>query len=109
MRVAREEGALSIRLPEVGDYPATLRMDPFPRPLDAAPRLPTVEVVLNGVPVTTIPLKWTPDRVGAYDIVLPRAAVRRGVNRLVLRVGAGHAIGVWYVRVRPRIVGPFGV
>ncbi len=114
MRVAVEEGTLLIRLPEEGDYPATLRLDPFPRPLfDAPGRLPVVEVALNGLPVGEIQLRWTPSRVGAYDILLPRTAVRRGVNRLVLRVKRpaaspvrpgltdGDAVGLWYVRAHP--------
>ena len=117
MRVTTDEGALSIRLPDEGDYPATLRMDPFPRPLgDMSGPLPVVDVVLNDTPVASIPLQWTTGRVGAYDILLPRAAVRRGNNLLVLRVrrGAessmtavrpgltgGSAVGLWYVRVHP--------
>ncbi len=100
MRVTADEGELSIRLPEARDFTATLRMDPFPRPLDAAPaRLPVVEVLLNDVPITRIPLRWTPDRVGTYGLVLPHVAVQRGVNRLVLRVTPGDAVGVWYIRV----------
>ncbi len=121
MRVATEEGALSIRLPEEGDYPATVRMDPFPQPLGDAPEpLPTVEVELNGVTVASLALQWTPGRVGAYGILLPRAAVRRGANLLVLRVKraaisgtgrirpgltAGSAVGLWYVRVHPATIG----
>jgi 4-amino-4-deoxy-L-arabinose transferase-like glycosyltransferase len=114
MRVTVDEGTLLIRLPEANDYPATLRMDPFPRPLVAAPgRLPLVEVALNGIPIGEIQLRWTPERVGAYDILLPRTAVRRGGNRLVLRVkrptgsavrpglSDGDAVGLWYVRVHP--------
>jgi 4-amino-4-deoxy-L-arabinose transferase-like glycosyltransferase len=117
MRVTTEEAALSIRLPEGGDYPATIRMDPFPRPLDASDQTATeVQVLLNGVNVATIPLRWTPGRVGAYDLVLPAAAVRRGGNRLVVRVNGartaaptpvrrgltpGEAVALWYVRVRP--------
>jgi hypothetical protein len=117
MRVATEEGALSLRLPDEGDYPVTIRMDPFPRPIGGTPgRLPMVEIALNGTPVAGIQLQWRPDRVGAYDIVLPRASVRRGANLLVLRVkrsaesdtgpirpglSAGDAVGLWYVRVRP--------
>jgi 4-amino-4-deoxy-L-arabinose transferase-like glycosyltransferase len=114
MRVMVEEATLLIRLPAEGDYPVTLRMDPFPRPLVEAPgRLPVVGVALNGVDVGEIQLRWTPSRVGAYDIVLPRTAVRRGVNRLVLRVkrpagspvrpglSDGDAVGFWYVRVHP--------
>ena len=114
MRVALDAGTLVLRLPEARDYPVTLRMDPFPRPLGTAPgRLPAVQVALNDVQVAEIPLRWIPGRVGAYEIVLPRAAVRRGVNRLVLRVKRpvvspvrpglpeGDAVGVWYVRVHP--------
>lgn len=116
-RIVTDDGALSIRLPDQADYPATLRLDPFPRPLgEAAARLPIVEVVLNGTAVTSIPLRWTPGRVGSYPIVLPRAAVRRGTNHLVLRVvrqpapspGAvrpgltdGDAAALWYLRVHP--------
>ena len=89
-------------------------MDPFPRPLVTSPgRLPIVEVALNDVLVGEIQLQWVPGRVGAYDILLPRTAVRRGVNRLVLRVKRpaasglrpgltdGDALGLWYVRVHP--------
>jgi hypothetical protein len=117
MRVATTEGTIWLRLPMVADYPVALRVEPFPRPLGATPgRLPVVEVVLNGVPLETITLGWTPDRVGSYTVTLPRSTVRRGVNRLVLRVrradpavaprirpglSAGDAIGLWYVRVQP--------
>ena len=116
-RVTRAEGSLSIPLPSVDDYPVTLRMDPFPRPLDdMPPRLPALEVWLNGTSLGVIPMRWTRDRVGAYDIVLPRAAVRRGSNHLFLRVQRpatsapaavqpgltdGDAVGLWSVRVHP--------
>jgi hypothetical protein len=113
-RIVVEEAALSIRLPDEADYPATLRMDPFPRPLDdGTTRLPTVELVLNGTLVATIPLRWTPTRVGSYAVVLPRASVRRGTNHLVLRVVRqrtdavhpgltdGDAVALWYLRVHP--------
>jgi len=116
MRVATGDAALAIRLPDEGDYPVTLRMDPFPTPLGRQTvALPSVELVLNGAQVASIPLVWTPGRVGGYDVVLPRAAVRRGTNLLVFRVvrsethsgssapgiTPGDAIGLWYVRVRP--------
>ena len=45
-----------------------------------------VEVALNNIQVGELQLRWTPDRVGSYNILLPRTAVRRGVNCLVLRV-----------------------
>jgi hypothetical protein len=78
--------------------------------------LPTVELLLNGTAVATIPLRWTPDRVGSYAVVLPRAAVRRGINHLVVRVvrqaparpdavrpglTEGDAAALWYLRVHP--------
>lgn len=127
-RVMTSEAELWLRLPAPADYPATLRMDPFPRPLgDAAARLPGVEVTLNGTAVATIAMRWTPGRVGSYDIVLPRAAVRRGANRLVLRVvpsvssapdrtqpphpglTEGDALTLWYLRVHPTPAGPAAV
>ena len=114
MRVVTDAATLLIRLPAQGDYPVTLRMDPFPRPIvDAPARLPVVAVALNGAEVGEIQLRWTSGRVGSYEIVLPRTAVRRGVNRLVLRVKRpvvsplrpgltdGDAIGLWYLRVHP--------
>lgn len=117
MRVATTEGAISFRLPSVEDYPVTLRMDPFPRPLDETPgRLPVVDVAINGTPLQALTLDWNAARVGTYTFVLPRTAVRRGLNRLVLRVrradpvvaprirpglSDGDAIGLWYVRVQP--------
>jgi hypothetical protein len=119
MRIVTTEGSLSIRLPSVRDYPVTLRMDPFPRPLDDAPqRLPEVEVAINGTLLGVVTLHWTPGRVGAYDILLPRALVRRGVNHLRLRVRRpatsapaaiqpgltdGDAVGLWYVLVHPSL------
>ena len=117
MRVATTEGTIWLRLPAVADYPVALRMDPFPRPLGATPgRLPVVEVLLNGAPLEAIALGWTPGRVGSYTVTLPRATVRRGFNRLVLRVrradpavaprirpglSGGDAIAFWYLRVQP--------
>jgi 4-amino-4-deoxy-L-arabinose transferase-like glycosyltransferase len=117
MRVATAEGTIWLPLPAVADYPVSLRLDPFPRPLGTTPgRLPVVEVHLNGVPLEAIPLGWNPDRVGSYTVTLPRTTVRRGFNRLVLRVrradaaGAprihpglsdGDSFGLWYVRVQP--------
>jgi hypothetical protein len=114
MRVAIEDATLLIRLPTQGDYPVTLRMDPFPRPFSDAPlRLPVIGVTLNGTDIGDIPLRWTAGRVGSYEILLPRTAARRGTNRLVLRVKRpntsplrpgltdGDAVGLWYVRVHP--------
>ncbi len=107
-RMTSGEGQLTIRLPEEGDYPATLRMDPFPRPLaSSTAQLPVVDVVLNGTAIASIQLEWTPERVGTYRIMLPRTAVRRGSNQLALRVRRAsgtddQAITLWYLRVHPR-------
>jgi hypothetical protein len=81
------EGELFLPLPDQNDYVATLRVDPFPRPMSDSPvRLPVLDVVLNDVTIGSVPLLWNPERVGAYDVTLPRASVRRGRNRLVLRI-----------------------
>jgi hypothetical protein len=120
MRMTRDEGEVVIPIPADGDYALTVRMDPFPRPLAGVPgTMPIVEVALNGATIAAIPLQWNPGRVGVYDVLLPRALVRSGDNRLRMRItptvplagaadGAegglvhGSAVGVWYVRVRPR-------
>ena len=119
MRVSAMEGTVSLRLPAIDDYRMMLRMDPFPRPLgEGPPRLPTIEFVLNGTSIGSAPMRWNPDRVGAYEIVLPRSAVRRGSNRFVVRIqraptpeadaggrkpglADGEAFGLWHVRVFP--------
>jgi 4-amino-4-deoxy-L-arabinose transferase-like glycosyltransferase len=108
-------------LPRVDDYTMTLRLDPAPRPTDAAALLPTVRVFVNRSLVGDIPLQWTPGRVGAYDIAVPRSMLQAGSNRLVLTLapgspgrssagrplapglGDGSAFSLWYVRVRPPI------
>jgi hypothetical protein len=46
-------------------------------------------------------LRFTPGRVGSYDIMLPRTAAGRGTNALTVRVQNGGAIGLWYLRVHP--------
>jgi len=120
IRVATGEASLSIPLPSVDDYSMTLRMDPFPRPIRGLPeRLPVLDVVLNGKPIAAVPVQWNPERLGAYEVVLPRTGVRRGDNHLVLRIQPasrsagstistdqpgltdGGAIALWYVRVHP--------
>jgi hypothetical protein len=77
-----------------------------------------LDVLLNDTPVGTLPLQWNPDRVGAYELAFPRQVVKRGTNRLVLRIkqktgdgqpeigrrapglSEGDAFVLWYVRVR---------
>ena len=118
-RAALGEGEVFISLPDVNDYLATLRLDPFPRPMSDSPaRLAVLDVVLNDVHIGSLPLRWNPERVGAYDVTLPRAVVRQGRNRMVLRVQQtpaaqpaagqripgitdGDAFALWYVRLRP--------
>jgi hypothetical protein len=103
-RVTQGTGVVSFPLPEVDDYVVTLRADPFPRPLHDQPGLlPLVELELNGTPIGTVPMRWDADRVGAYDVTLPRAVVRRGQNNLLLHVPRTDAIALWYVRVHPPV------
>ncbi len=126
-RVAvRAEAEVMVPLPEARDYDVTVRIDPFPRPLAEPPQgMPGLDVFLNGSFVARIDLRWTPDRVGAYDIRLPRTAARKGTNRLkfvrarrgqssaertpvVPGVSDGSMIALWYVRVRASLPRPAG-
>jgi len=110
---------VEIPLPRVADYSMTVRLDPFPRPFEGTAHMPTVRVFLNRAFLCDLPLRWNPERVGSYDITLPRAAVKDGRNRLVLMLAPGPganspdggppqpglsdgaAFRLWYVRVRP--------
>jgi len=90
----------------IHDYHVTLRLDPSPRPVGDSPaNLPVVEVFLNEQLISTLNLTWNPQRVGGYQLAIPRSLVRDGRNRLVLRPknqsGGVAAISFWYVRVRP--------
>jgi hypothetical protein len=99
-------------------YRATLRLDPFPRPLPDGPTsLPMVRVSLNGAQIGLLDLVWNPERVGSYDLTFPARLVHAGFNRLTLDAlpratplsGAvampqpglsdGAAFGMWYVLV----------
>jgi hypothetical protein len=124
-RVRVATGAVStvdIPLPRADEYTMTIRIDPVPRPLDDEAPTPTVRVAFNGTPVLDIAVQWTPGRIGAYDLAIPRALARSGTNRLTLVLASptpgtasggrrpspglsdGSAFALWYVRVRPPIV-----
>jgi hypothetical protein len=103
-----------LRLPP-RDYSVTLRLDPFPRPAgETAAALPTISVLLNRNLVGRFPLRWNSTRVGSYDILLPRALVREGFNRLEIVAmpaapgdepagdgGRPTTFSIWHVRIRP--------
>lgn len=93
-------------LPRAADYNLTMRLDPFPHPTaDAADRLPAVRVLVNDHLVATFDLRWNPERVGAYEIHVPRNVTTSGVNRLVVvpeaKPGGPDRVRLWYVRIRP--------
>jgi len=114
-RVARSEPSIvDVPLPRRGDYEVTLRLDPFPPPSGDTEDLPSVRILLNGVLLRTIRLTWNPERVGSYDVVLKKALVRPGLNRIMFVGEAGAAADatadvrrsprsykLWYVLVRP--------
>jgi hypothetical protein len=96
----------------VADYLLTIRLDPFPRPTTAdTVRAPVVRVFMNTTLLSTIQPGWNPERVGAYEMRVPRTAVGRGVNRLNFMIDAPatawtgerstQTFAIWYVRVRP--------
>ena len=96
------ESHVVLPLPRPGAYRATLRLDPFPRPLpgETGPVVP-VGLLLNGQPLDRIEVSFAPDRVGAYTVSLPAAAVRAGRNILTIRSPVGTPVSLWYVRVAP--------
>jgi 4-amino-4-deoxy-L-arabinose transferase-like glycosyltransferase len=113
------EAEVLVPIPGARDYGVTIRVDPFPKPLaDTSGHLPVVDLFLNGTFVSRVELRWTPGRVGAYDLRLPRSALTRGLNRLrfvtvtavppsaegrvvVPGVSDGSLFALWYVRIRP--------
>ena len=103
------EGGRSIvrlPLPRASDYDLTIRLDPFPRPTaDAADHLPAVQAFVNDHLVATFDLRWNPDRVGAYEMSVPRNVTTNSENRLVIvpkaKPGGPDRVTCWYVRIRP--------
>jgi 4-amino-4-deoxy-L-arabinose transferase-like glycosyltransferase len=73
---------IRLPLPESRPYKLLLRIDPLHYP--EAP-LQRVHVSLNGRSIAALDLSSNPERVGEYPLVLPRDAVRRGSNELILR------------------------
>jgi len=101
-----ERAVVRLPLPRAADYDLTLRIDPFPRPLDTETnRLPAARILINDHLVATLDLQWNPERVGAYDIHVPQSVTTNGVNRLTVvpeaKPGGGSRIRLWYVRIRP--------
>jgi 4-amino-4-deoxy-L-arabinose transferase-like glycosyltransferase len=112
-RVARgERSVVDIPLSRAADYHITVRLDPFPPPSEGANGLPSVRILFNGVLLRTVALTWDPEKVGSYDLLVRRALVRPGRNRLVFagvqgvaadaapgdrRPGSGFKL--WYVLV----------
>lgn len=96
-----EWSEIVLPLPESRDYGLVLRVDPIPRDDLPAQRL---HVELNGATLGQLELSWNPDRVGAYELAIPRRLVRPGANVLRLRadalVGAGPVVDR-YPALRP--------
>jgi hypothetical protein len=107
---------LRIPLPENRAYRLILRMDPLYYP-GAPPQ--RVRVLVNQHPVGILDLGWNPERVGEYQLLLPRDAIRLGANEVSLwsdvmapigRTGTAfpeipraQAVGLrlWYLRIVP--------
>lgn len=101
-----ERAVVRLPFPRAADYDLTLRIDPFPRPLDTeTSRLPSVRVLVNDHLIATLDLQWNPERVGAYDIRVPQSVTTNGANYLTVvpeaKPGGGSRIRLWYVRIRP--------
>ena len=121
-RISREAHS-SVWLPfaRVDDYELTIRIDPFPRPLEGATTAKTtLHVLMNDQAVARFDMGFNPERIGAYEVRLPRTVVKTGLNRLTFapetlpsaprlkepaRTAAGHEsanVRLWYVQVRGR-------
>ena len=95
MRFAAPPGAnLRILLPEARSYALTLRSDPVDHS-GAARQI--VRVSLNGTHLDDLVLQWNPERIGQYQITVPKGMFTPGDQRLELRSDA--AFKLWYVRI----------
>jgi PA14 domain-containing protein/dolichyl-phosphate-mannose-protein mannosyltransferase len=120
-RISREpHSSVWLPLARVDDYALTIRIDPFPRPLEGATTTKTtLHVFMNEQAVARFEMAFNPERVGAYEVRLPRTVVKTGLNRLTFApetvqsaprlsepartTPAGHEsanVRLWYVQVR---------
>ena len=94
-RFAAPPGAnLRILLPEARSYALTLRTDPVDH---SRPARPVVHVSLNGTHLDDLVLEWNPERIGQYQITVPKGMFTPGDQRLELRSDA--AFKLWYVLI----------
>jgi hypothetical protein len=98
-------GTIWLPLPEMRDYRLTLRVDPFPPPVDRPERLPWVHVAVNGQLLQAFDMTWNPERVGAYTTVVPRHLLKEHGNLLELssltRTARRARLRLWYVQIHP--------
>ena len=94
-RFAAPPGAnLRILLPEARSYALTLRSDPVDHSGTAQH---IVHVSLNGTHLDDLVLEWNPERIGQYQITVPKGIFTPGDQRLELRSDA--AFKLWYVHI----------
>jgi len=95
MRFASPPGAnLKIVLPEDRSYALTLRSDPVDH---SGATGHVVHVSLNGTHLDDLVLEWNPERIGQYQITVPKGMFVPGDQRLELR--SETAFKLWYVRI----------
>ena len=95
MRFASPPGAnLKIVLPEDRSYALTLRSDPVDH---SGATGHVVHVSLNGTHLDDLVLEWNPERIGQYQITVPKGMFTPGDQRLELR--SDTAFKLWYVRI----------
>jgi hypothetical protein len=115
-----DRAEIAVPLPAARDHRVTIRLDPFPRPEAGAGHRPVVALFVNGTFVSRFETRFSPDRVGVYDVLLPGTVVHEGINEVAFAIdhsadpaGAGDAsrpvrglssgstIALWYVRLHP--------